>query len=145
MIRQLTEIRVRYADTDQMRFVHHAKYFEFFEQGRSDLLRSIGLPYSEVEHLGIFLPVIEAHAKFLRSARYDEVIIVESVVREMPVARVRIEYKIFREGSEESIVEGFTVHGFLNASTGKPTRAPAVFLHVVEQAMKKAESAETKA
>ncbi|HWP83083.1 MAG TPA: thioesterase family protein [Bacteroidota bacterium] len=137
VIRQLTEIRVRYADTDQMRFVYYAKYFEYFEQGRSDLLRQIGLPYSEIEHLGIWLPVIEAHAKYIRSARYDDLLVVETAMKEMPVARVRIEYKIFRNGEDEPIVEGFTVHGFLNATTGKPTRAPGVFLQAVEEAMRK--------
>ncbi len=136
MIKHVTQIRVRYADTDQMKFVYYAKYFEYFEQARSDLLRAIGLPYPEIERLGILLPVIEAYAKYKRSARYDELLTIESIVKELPVARVRIEYKIFREGEEEPMVEGFTIHSFLNASTGKPTRAPAVFVQTLEEAMK---------
>jgi acyl-CoA thioester hydrolase len=137
MINYRTQVRVRYADTDQMRFVYYAKYFEYFEQARSDLLRFIGLPYPEIERLGIFLPVVEAYAKYRRSARYDELLTIESIVREMPVARVRIEYKVFREGEEnDPLVEGFTVHSFMNAETGKPTRAPAVFVQALEEAMK---------
>ncbi|MBI4417817.1 MAG: acyl-CoA thioesterase [Ignavibacteriales bacterium] len=134
MIRHRTEIRVRYADTDQMKMVYYGKYFEYFEQARSELLRSIGLPYSEIEKSGIFLPVIEAYAKYRRSARYDDLIAVVSTVDEMPVARIRITYKIFDERDEEPLVEGYTVHSFLNAETGRPTRAPAQFLQILQDA-----------
>jgi acyl-CoA thioester hydrolase len=136
MIKQKTQIRVRYADTDQMKFVYYAKYFEYFEQGRSDLLRTIGLPYPEIERLGIFLPVIEAFAKFRKSARYDDLLTVETIVTEMPVARVRIEYKVWREGDEEMIAEGYTVHSFMNAESGKPTRAPQIFLEAIGEELK---------
>jgi len=136
MIKHSTSIRVRYADTDQMRSVYYGKYFEYFEQARSDLLRSLGLPYTEIENQGIFLPVIEAHARYKKSARYDDLLIVETIVKELPVARVRIEYKVVIEGSTEPIVEGYTVHGFVNAATGRPTRAPAMFLQTLEEAMK---------
>ncbi len=135
MLKQITNIRVRYADTDQMRFVYYAKYFEYFEQGRSDLLRTIGMPYSEIERHGIFLPVIEAYAKYKKSARYDDIIVVETVLNEMPVARIRLEYTITLEGETEPMVEGYTVHSFLNASTGKPTRAPQILLLSLEEAM----------
>ncbi|MEX2115983.1 MAG: thioesterase family protein [Bacteroidota bacterium] len=134
MIRHQTQIRVRYADTDQMKMVYYGKYFEYFEQARSELLRAIGLPYSEIEESGIYLPVIEAFAKYRRSARYDDLITVESVVDEIPVARVRISYKIFDANDQEPIIEGYTVHSFLNAQTGRPTRAPARFVQALEEA-----------
>ena len=60
MIKHTSSIRIRYADTDQMKYAYYGKFFEYFEQGRSDLLRSIGLPYTRVEEMGLFLPVIEA-------------------------------------------------------------------------------------
>src|SRR3970040_1150671 len=142
MIRHLTQIRVRYADTDQMKFVYYGKYFEYFEQGRSDLLRAIGLPYPEIERLGIYLPVIEAFAKYRRPARYDDLISVDTIVTEMPVARVRIEYKVWREGEEEPLVEGYTVHSFMNAETGKPTRAPQIFLQALEEELKSIKEAQ---
>jgi len=137
MIKHTSNIRVRYADTDQMRSVYYGKYFEYFEQSRSDLFRSLGLPYSEIESHGTFLPVIEAYAKYRKSARYDDLLVVEAVVSEMPVARVRIRYRILVEGEAEPIVEGYTVHGFVNIATGKPTRAPAIFLQTLEEAMNK--------
>ena len=144
MIKHTTQIRVRYADTDQMKFVYYGKYFEYFEQSRSDLLRAIGLPYPEIERYGIYLPVIEAYAKYRKSARYDDLINVAATVTEMPVARIRIEYKITGEGETEPLVEGYTVHSFLNATTGKPTRAPALFLQTLEEAMSESKDADAK-
>ncbi|HLF20097.1 MAG TPA: thioesterase family protein [Bacteroidota bacterium] len=134
MITNVSQIRVRYADTDQMKFVYYGKYFEYFEQGRSDLLRAIGLPYAEIEKQGIFLPVVEAFAKFRQSARYDDLINIETMVAEMPESRVRITYNVYREGKDEVLVEGYTVHSFVNAQTGRATRAPGMFLHALERA-----------
>ncbi len=138
MISFVTEIRVRYADTDQMRFVYYGKFFEYFEQGRSDLLRHVGLPYTEIEAMGLYLPVIEASARYKKSARYDDLLRVETSLHEMPVARVRIEYRVFHNDESEPMAEGYTVHSFLNAKTGKPTRAPAKFVEAIGEAMKKA-------
>jgi acyl-CoA thioester hydrolase len=141
MIKHVSQIRVRYADTDQMKFVYYGKYFEYFEQGRSDFMRSIGLPYTEIENHGVYLPVIEAYAKYRQSARYDDLLNVETVITEMPVARVRIEYRITRDGEAEPLVEGYTVHSFINSSTGKPTRAPSMFIHSLEEAGRKIKEA----
>ena len=74
MIRHKAEIRVRYADTDQMKVVYHGKYLEYFEVGRAALIRSLGLPYSELETRGILLPVIEAFAEFRKPALYDDML-----------------------------------------------------------------------
>src|SRR5512147_3147053 len=98
MIKHVTPVRVRYADTDQMKFVYYGKFFEYFEQGRSDLLRSIGLPYPEIEAMGLMLPVIEAHATYKLPAKYDDLINVITCLREPPVARVRLDYEVFRDG-----------------------------------------------
>ncbi len=137
MIRQVSNIRVRYADTDQMKFVYYAKFFEYFEQGRSDLLRGIGLPYSHVEEMGFFLPVIEAHAAYKKAARFDDLLRVETILKDSPVARLRIEYDVYREGEDELLADGYTVHSFVNSSTGKPTRIPAQFLELIETSITK--------
>ena len=134
MLTHTTTIRVRYADTDQMKTAYHGKFFEYFEQARTDLLRSLGLPYAELERMGYFLPVVEASAKYHRSARYDDIIRVEAVLAELPVVRIRLQYAVRREGEEELLVEGHTVHAFVSASSGKPTRAPMVFLQTLEEA-----------
>ncbi len=135
MIKHVSSIRVRYADTDQMKFAYYGKFFEYFEQGRSDLLRGIGLPYPQVEEMGFLLPVIEAHASYKKAARYDDLLNVITYLREVPVARVRLDYEVFREGEEELLAEGYTIHTFMNAATGKPSRAPAQFLEVIEKKM----------
>ena len=73
-----------------MQMVYHAKFFEYFEQGRSDLLRDLGLPYPRIEALGFRLPVTEAYAKYLRPARYDDLLVVSTMLAEVPRARIRI-------------------------------------------------------
>ncbi len=127
-----SQIRVRYADTDQMKSVYYAKYYEYFEQGRSDLLREIGMPYSEIEALGYFLPVVESHARYISSARYDDLIEVKTIVREIPAARIRIDYEIRRAGKTDLLIEGYTVHSFVKSDTGRPTRAPASFIELLQ-------------
>ncbi|HUI63220.1 MAG TPA: thioesterase family protein [Bacteroidota bacterium] len=134
MIKHTSSIRVRYADTDQMKFAYYGKFFEYFEQGRSDLLRSVGLAYGAVEEMGLFLPVIEAHASYKRAARYDDLLSVVTILRDAPVARVRLDYEVYKEGEKELLADGYTIHSFVIAATGKPTRAPAQFVEAIEKA-----------
>ncbi|HEY6190886.1 MAG TPA: thioesterase family protein [Bacteroidota bacterium] len=135
MISTETKVRVRYADTDQMKMVYYGKFFEYFEQGRSDLLREIGLSYPEIERMGYYLPVIEAHARYLRSARYDDLLTVKTMLSELPQARVRIEYEVFNEGEKDPLASGYTVHTFVNAASGKPARAPGLFLETLGRSL----------
>jgi acyl-CoA thioester hydrolase len=135
MIKHTTPIRIRYADTDQMKFVYYGKYFEYFEQGRSDLLREVGLPYSDIEEMGLILPVIEAHAAYRRPSKYDDLIKVVTYLKEAPVARVRLDYEVFDESGQDLIADGYTIHSFVNADSGRPTRAPAQFLEAIQSAM----------
>jgi acyl-CoA thioester hydrolase len=132
VIQHTSDIRVRYADTDQMKFAYYGRFFEYFEQGRSDLLRTIGLPYGVLEDLGYFLPVIEAHAEYKRPARFDDLLHVLTILRDRPVARVRIDYEVRCGDAPDLVAEGYTIHSFLHAKTGKPSRAPAQFLEAIE-------------
>ncbi len=127
MITHKTEIRVRYADTDQMQFVYNGKYFEYFEVGRTEMLRENGLPYSLIENNGYQLPVLETGAKYLSPALYDDLLIIETFVKEKPEFRIHIDYKIFRKGDLQLIAEGFTEHVFINKATKKPLRPPEFF------------------
>jgi acyl-CoA thioester hydrolase len=135
MIKHTSAIRIRYADTDQMKFAYYGKFFEYFEQGRSDLLRSIGLPYTRVEEMGLFLPVIEAHASYKKAARYDDLLQVVTILRDTPVARVRLDYEVYKDGEKDLLADGYTIHSFVNAENGKPTRAPAQFVEAIERAI----------
>jgi acyl-CoA thioester hydrolase len=118
-----------------MRYAYYGVYFAYFEQGRSDLLRSIGLPYPVLEQMGFILPVIEAHAEYRRPARYDDLIHITTTLRDKPIARIRLDYEVFDEQRSEVIAEGYTIHSFVNATSGKPTRAPISLLEVIEKAL----------
>lgn len=138
MIKHTTQIRIRYAETDQMKVVYYANYFVFFESGRSELLRSIGLPYTELEKMGYLLPVIEANAKYYKSAAYDDSIDVLTMLKELPTARIKLEYEVRNSETNELIAEGYTVHSFVKSDTRKLTRAPEIFLKTLETALNKA-------
>ncbi len=134
MIKHTTQIRVRYAETDQMNVVYYSNYFVYFESGRTELLRSIGLPYTEFEKMGYILPVIEAYAKYYKSAAYDDLINVITILKELPAARIKLDYEIRDNKTNELIAEGYTVHSFVKSETRKPTRAPEIFLKTLETA-----------
>ncbi len=133
MLIHKTEIRVRYADTDQMQFVYNGKYLEYFEVGRTEMLRENGLSYHEIESHGFQLPLIEAYVKYQNPAHYDDILIVESRVTENPSFRIKIDYRIFKKGADYTVGEGYTTHVFINKNTKKAVRPPAFFV----EAMKK--------
>lgn len=127
MLRNKTEIRVRYADTDQMQFVYNGKYLEYFEVGRTEMMRENGLPYSKMEKEGYQLPLLEAHVKYISHALYDDILEIEAFVPEYPVFRIHIDYKIRRENTNELIAEGYTEHVFIKKDSKKPVRPPKFF------------------
>lgn len=126
-------IRVRYADTDKMQVVYNGKYFEYFEVGRTELLRNLGLTYAEMEREGTRLPVIECFCKYLAPAVYDDVLVVETRMDAEPGARMRLDYRILNGASQQLLAEGYTVHAFQDTQTLRPTRPPARFLEALAQ------------
>lgn len=131
MIDNHTEIRVRYADTDQMKVAYYSQYLIWFECGRTELLRQIGYPYSHLEAQGVSLPVVEAWCRYHKPARYDELLSVRTTLTDLPKVRLRLDYEISRCEPHEILAEGYTIHAFLN-SEGHPTRAPKVFLEILK-------------
>ena len=116
------EYRVPYADTDQMGVVYYANYLEYFERGRTEMLRSGGLPYGELERLGIFLPVAEAHCRYLRSAHYDDLLTIRSFLMECKGVRMTVGNEVRR--GDELLVAGHVVLVSVNAAR-KVVRIPA--------------------
>lgn len=114
-------IRVRYGDTDQMGFAYYAHYLRWFEIGRAEMLRSLGTSYRAVEEAGTSLPVVEAHCRYLRPARYDDLIAIETGVLKLNRASVRFGYRVVREEGGELLALGMTEHCFLDPG-GKPGR-----------------------
>jgi len=130
MVTSNIELRVRYAETDQMGVVHHSRYFEWFECGRTELMRQLGYSYLTMEEDGVLLPIVEASCKYLRPAKYDDLIQIKTELKEKPRPRIQLFYKVFRLPKDEFLAEGFTTHVFLNQS-GKPIRPIRKFLDVL--------------
>lgn len=112
------EIRVRYQETDQMGFVYYGNYFTWFEVGRSELLRDLGLPYRSFEERGILLPVTEAECKYKSSAKYDDLITVKTCITKLRPSRIHFEYQIVSEEGRV-LAYGSTGHAFVD-KTGRP-------------------------
>ena len=91
MITHDTKIRVWYKHTDQMGFVHHSNYICYYEEARSDLMRSMGLSYADMERKGIIMPILEVQSVYKRPAFFDDCLTVRILLREMPTARIRFE------------------------------------------------------
>jgi acyl-CoA thioester hydrolase len=132
MINNKTEVRVRYADTDQMHFVYNGKYLEYFEIGRTEMLREIGLAYSVIEKQGYQLPVLEANVKFISPAFYDDILIIESFMNVYPLFKIHIDYRINRKENNALVAEGYTEHVFIKEDSKKPIRPPLFFVEIVQ-------------
>ncbi|MDD3557067.1 MAG: thioesterase family protein [Melioribacteraceae bacterium] len=136
MLKHETKIRVRYADTDKMQFVYNGKYLEYFEVGRTELLRGYGSAYSEVEKMGYQLPLIEAGVRYKNPAHYDDLLKVTAIVKDIFSARLRIDYVIEREETNDLIAEGFTEHIFIREESKKPVRPPKFYIETLKPYIK---------
>lgn len=133
MLKHYTELRVRYADTDQMKFAYNGKYFEYFEVGRTEMMREVGLPYEVIEKSGFFMPVIETKIHFFQPAFYDELLLIETWVEKLPTSKVHIDHIIKAKERDVKICEGYVELAFLDAKTSRPTRAPKLFIDSVKK------------
>lgn len=123
MYTHTTDIRVRYAETDQMGYVYYGNYATFYEVARVEALRSAGFPYKRLEEMGIGMPVLEMETKYHWPARYDDLLSVKLTIPERPKARILFEYEILNQ-DQKLINTGKTTLLFINLSTGRPTRMP---------------------
>jgi acyl-CoA thioester hydrolase len=128
------QLRVRYSETDQMGTFYNSRALEWFECGRSELMRRrLGMSYAGLEERGVFLPLVEAHLEFQGGARYDDVLDIASTVRVSGRARLRFEVQIKQATSAKPVVRGYTVHAFTGRE-GKAIRPPAWFMDMLAQA-----------
>lgn len=119
-----TKIRVRYAETDQMNVVYHGNYAQFFEVGRVESIRQLGLSYKDMEATGVIMPVIEWTAKFLRPAHYDDLLTVRTTLRALPVDhRIEFHQEVYNE-TEKLLTTGKVVLYFMRAATMEKTNMP---------------------
>lgn len=128
------KFRVWYKDTDQMGVVYHSNYISYYEAARTELLRSCGASYAEMERSGVMMPILEVRSRYLRPAHYDELLTVRVTLRELPAARITFEYEIYNE-SGVLLNTGSTVLGFIRSDTRRPCRAPRAFVELLERCM----------
>lgn len=126
-----TAVRARYAETDQMGIVHHASYIVWFEAGRSDWLRRQGMSYAEVEASGYLLVVSAVQARFIRPARYDEMVVIRTWVAELRSRQLRFEYEVVRERDGERLVTGSSTH-IVTDKSGRVTTLPGAVRRLLE-------------
>ncbi len=132
MLIHKTLLRVRYADTDQMQFAYNGKYFEYFEVGRTEMMRDNGLTYKSIEEHGYNMPVYSVHIDFKNPAFYDELLEIETKVEKRPVARVHIDHIIKSKERDVVIAEGYVELVFIEKRSKKITRAPQFFIDAVK-------------
>ena len=119
--------RVRYGETDQMGVVYHGNYAQYLEIGRVEWLRGMGISYKKLEESGVILPVISLAINFKKSALYDDLITVETVLKKTPSVKIEFDYKIYNE-SNDVLIEANTVLAFLDKEKNRPMKCPEYIL-----------------
>lgn len=122
-----TKIRVRYGETDQMGYMYYGNYAQYYEVGRVEMLRSLGMSYSSMEADGIMMPVLELKCKYIKPALYDQEITVKTIIKTLPGIRIFFEYELYNE-KEELINLGATTLVFVDMKKNKPTNPPENFM-----------------
>ena len=114
-----TNVRVRYGETDQMGVVYHGNYASYFEIARTEWLRNLGVTYKELENKGIMLPVISLFFNFIKSAKYDDVLTTNVILKKKPLVKIEFDYEIYNQ-KKEKISKGNSVLAFMDMKTNKP-------------------------
>ena len=127
MKKSSTKTRVRYSETDQMGVVYHGNYAQFFEMGRTEWLRSLGVTYKDMEMNGIILPVVSLNLTFIKSALYDDILTIHTFLKKEPMVKIEFNYEI-KNQLDELICTGSSVLAFMNSKNMKPTRCPDYLL-----------------
>ena len=133
-LQDVLQLRVRYSETDQMGTFYNSRALEWFECGRTELMRRrLGISYAALEEKNVFLPLVEAHLEFQGGARYDDLLDIASSVEVSGRAKLRFDVQVSQNAGGKPVVRGDTVHAFADAA-GKPIRPPAWFLELMQKA-----------
>lgn len=130
MLTHKTTIRVRYSEVDRMGYVYYGNHAQYYEIGRVEAMRSIGLSYSEMEEQDIMMPVVKMECHYLRPLRYDQELTVVTMVRSLPRAKIDFHYEI-RDENGQLLNTGMTQLVFVNRKTMRPLRTPEFFLEAL--------------
>ena len=132
MIHTTHSIRVRYGETDPMKYVYYGNYAEYFEVARVELFRTLGISYDEIERRGIFLPVSEYKIKYMKPGLYDQLLEIHTYVKKIPGVKIEFDYEIYNE-DKVKITQASTTLFFLDAETNKIVRCPDFLLDLIKE------------
>jgi len=126
------KIRVRYSETDQMGVVYHGNYAQYFEMGRVEWLRNMGISYRWMEDNGIMLPVVSLTMNYKKPARYDDLLTIKTKMLKLSSVKIEFDYEITNENNE-LLTTGYSVLVFVDMKTGRPTAPPAYILELFNE------------
>lgn len=130
MIRNQTNIRVRYGETDQMGYVYYGNYAQFFEVGRVEWLRALGVSYKSLEESGIMLPVIQLNINYMKPAKYDDLLTITTIMTKKPLVKIEFDFEVHNENNE-LLTTGYTSLVFMDMKKNKPIKAPQYLLNQI--------------
>jgi acyl-CoA thioester hydrolase len=132
MLKHQTTYRVIYGDTDKMGIAYYGNYLRWFEIGRTEMIRSWGLPYKSLEEKGIFLPVSEAFCKFLVPAQYDDILVIQTILDTGVKAGLKFDYEVYSQLDEKLLTTGYTKHAFIDQQ-GRVVRPPKFLRELINR------------
>jgi len=127
-----TNVRVRYAETDQMGVVYHSNFFLYYEVSRVESIRQLGYTYADMEKMGVIMPVVEVQSRFLRPALYDDLLIIKTILKELPVHhKIEFHHEVYNE-KKELLATARIVLYFMEAKSMKRTTMPEALLKKIQ-------------
>lgn len=109
-----TNVKVRYAETDRMGIVHHSNYYVWFEEARGDFIEKINITYKEIEDMGIMMPIMETHCKYMRASKYGDILEIKTSIKELTPVKILFDYRVINKESGELLAKGGTTQTFIN-------------------------------
>ncbi len=132
LFKNTTSVRVRYGETDQMGYCYYGNYAQFFEVGRVEALRDLGMSYKQMEEEGILLPVRNYSVEYLKPAKYDDLLTIVTYVVKVEGTRITFDYEIFNEENKQ-LAKATTTLVFVNKSSMRPCSPPENFMQILEK------------
>jgi acyl-CoA thioester hydrolase len=132
MVESTYNIRVRYAETDKMGYVYYGNYATYFEVARVELFRQYGVSYKEMEDEGVIMPVLELKTKYIKPAKYDDLLTIKTRIPSKPGVRITFEYEVYNQ-NEELLTKAETTLVFVDMKTGRPTQPPQYFEKIINE------------
>ena len=126
------QVRVRYAETDQMGVVYHSNYFLYFESARAESIRKLGFTYADMEKMGVIMPVVDVHCRYMQPALYDDLLTIKTNLKELPIHhKIEFHHEVFNEKNDLLAVGKLILH-FMEAGTMKRTTMPAALMEKLQ-------------